>query len=139
MIFQNFPNVVIFFNLQLIGSLDTKQQIYPAWENIFQDIKNNSLKHYLRFPIGIWPEGIMSNYTYLQVIWVSIKSICFTISFEMWHFNTCSEYRLSRQMIGRDTFIDENDYCKIMNILIYPTSDILFGVTANSQMYNEKY
>ena len=42
-------------------------------------------------------------------------------------------------MIGRHTFKDENVYCKIMNILIYPTPVILFGVTANSQMYNEKY
>ena len=86
MIFRNFLNAVIFFNLQLIGSLDTKRQIYPTWEKIFQDIKNNSLKHYLKHPIDICLEEVMRNFTYLQVTWVSIKSICFTICSETWHF-----------------------------------------------------
>ena len=59
--------VVIFFNMLLDGSRASKQQIYQAWAKIFQGIEDNFLRPVLKHPIDLWPNGIMMNYSHLEV------------------------------------------------------------------------
>ena len=65
--FLNFVSVAILFNILPVGSRAIEQQIYQAWAKIFQDIEDNFLRPVLKHPIDLWPNGIMMNYSHLEV------------------------------------------------------------------------
>ena len=59
--------VAIIFSIQLVGLMAIEKQQYPQWSNILQDMEGNTLRHILRHSVEIWPDGIMKNYSNLEV------------------------------------------------------------------------
>ena len=59
--------VAMTFSILVVGLMAVDKQQYPQWSNILQDIKGSSLRHSLTHAVEIWPDGIMKNYSNLEV------------------------------------------------------------------------
>ena len=81
--FQSFVRVAILFNMLPVGSRAIEQQIYQAWAKIFQGIEDKLLRPVLKHPIDLWPDGIMSNYSHLEVNQLLLNMHSITIYFQI--------------------------------------------------------
>ena len=59
--------VAMTFSILIVGLMAIDKQQYPQWSNILQDIEGSSLRHSLTHAVEIWPNGIMKNYSNLEV------------------------------------------------------------------------
>ena len=54
-------------SIQRIGTLAMEEQLYTQWLMILGNVENDSLQYHLKQPINMWPNGILTNYSSLQV------------------------------------------------------------------------
>ena len=65
--------VAIIFSILVVGLMSIDKQQYPQWSNILQDIEGSSLRHTLTHAVEIWPDGIMKNFSNLEVSFFNWK------------------------------------------------------------------
>ena len=68
--------VAMTFSILVVGLMAVDKQQYPQWSNILQDIEGSSLRHSLTHAVEIWPDGIMKNYSNLEVSTLERKGNC---------------------------------------------------------------
>ena len=60
-------HVAMLASIQGIGTLAMEEQLYTQWLMILRNVENDSLQYHLKQPIDMWPNGIRTNYSSLQV------------------------------------------------------------------------
>ena len=60
-------HVAMMVSIQRIGTLAMEEQLYTQWLMILGNVENDSLQYHLKQPINMWPNGILTNYSSLQV------------------------------------------------------------------------
>ena len=60
-------HIAMLASIQGIGTLAMEEQLYTQCLMILRNVENDSLQYNLKQPIDMWPNGIMTKYSSLQV------------------------------------------------------------------------